>query len=166
MSPVGNRHAFCVDQLNYRIRRSLNISRRAIVRVQNPAATSPNSEPEPDLMLMAYKDDRYVSGHPSPQDILLLVEVSDSSLSYDTNAKLRHYARVGVPEVWIADLRNDRVISHTEPSPEGYRNSTRIYQHSETPYPQPRSPTSKSRSTTSFPHAPHRIRPSPQESEI
>ena len=119
MSPVGNRHAFCVDQLNYEFA-ALNISRRAIVRVQNPAATSPTSEPEPDLMLMAYKDDRYVSGHPGPQDILLLVEVSDSSLSYDTNVKLRHYARVGVREVWIADLRNDQIVSHTEPSLEGY----------------------------------------------
>ena len=119
MSPVGNRHTFCVDSLNYEFA-ALNVARRAIVRVQGPTATSPTSEPEPDLMLMAYKDDRYLSGHPGPQDILLLVEVSDSSLSYDTNAKLRHYARVGVPEVWIADLRNDRVISHTEPSPEGY----------------------------------------------
>ena len=120
MSPTRERHAVCVDTLNYQFSTLGNLAGRAIVRVQNPAATSPNSEPEPDLMLMAYKDDRYVSGHPRPQDILLLVEVSDSSLSYDTNAKLRHYARVRVPEVWIADLRNDRVISHTEPSPEGY----------------------------------------------
>ena len=94
MSPVGNRHAFCVDSLNYEFA-ALNISRRAIVRVQNPAATSPTSEPEPDLMLMAYKDDRYLSGHPNPQDILLLVEVADSSLGYDTNVKLRHYAQSG-----------------------------------------------------------------------
>ena len=130
MSPVGNRHAFCVDRLNYEFA-DLNISKRAIVRVQNPAATSPTSEPEPDLMLMAYKDDRYVSGHPSPQDILLLVEVADSSLNYDTNVKLRHYAQVGVREVWIADLRNDRVISHTEPSPQGYLVS-RIYRPGDT----------------------------------
>ena len=127
MSPTRERHAVCVDTLNYQFSTLGNLAGRAIVRVQNPAATSPTSEPEPDLMLMAHRDDRYVSGHPGPQDILLLVEVSDSSLGYDTNVKLRHYARVGVPEVWIADLRNDRVVSHTEPSPEGYLVS-RIYQ--------------------------------------
>ena len=130
MSPVGNRHAFCVDSLNYEFA-ALNISRRAIVRVQNPAATSPTSEPEPDLMLMAYKDDRYLSGHPNPQDILLLVEVADSSLGYDTNVKLRHYAQSGVSETWIADLRNDQIVSHTEPSPEGYLVS-RIYRLGDT----------------------------------
>ena len=131
MSPIRERHAVCVDTLNYQFSTLGNLAGRAIVRVQNPAATSPNSEPEPDLMLMTYKDDRYVSGHPSPQDILLLVEVADSSLSYDTNVKLRHYAQVGVREVWIADLRNDRVISHTEPSPEGYLVS-RIYRLGDT----------------------------------
>ena len=130
MSPVGNWHAFCVDSLNYEFA-ALNISRRAIVRVQNPAATSPTSEPEPDLMLMAYKDDRYLSGHPNPQDILLLVEVADSSLGYDTNVKLRHYAQSGVSETWIADLRNDQIVSHTEPSPEGYLVS-RIYRLGDT----------------------------------
>ena len=105
MSPTRERHAVCVDTLNYQFSTLGNLAGRAIVRVQNPAATSPTSEPEPDLMLMAYRDDRYVSGHPGPQDILLLVEVSDSSLGYDTNVKLRHYARVGVPEVWIANLQ-------------------------------------------------------------
>ena len=130
MSPIGNRHAFCVDRLNYEFA-ALNISRRTIVRVQNPAATSPTSEPEPDIMLMAYKDDRYESGHPSPQDILLLVEVADSSLRYDTNVKLRHYALSGVSETWIADLRNAQIVSHTEPSPEGYLVS-RIYRLGDT----------------------------------
>ncbi len=120
MSPVGNRHAVCVDMLTYEFATRGNIAGRAIVRVQNPAATSPISEPQPDLMLMARRDDRYVSGHPGPQDILLLVEVSDSSLRYDRNIKLRHYAEVGIPEVWIVNLRNDRIESHTEPSPEGY----------------------------------------------
>ena len=130
MSPVGNRHTFCVDSLNYEFA-ALNVARRAIVRVQGPTATSPTSEPEPDLMLMAYKDDRYVSGHPGPQDILLLVEVADSSLSYDTNVKLRHYAQVGVREVWIANLRNDQIVSHTEPSSEGYL-VTRTYRLGDT----------------------------------
>ena len=131
MSPVGNRHAVCVDMLNYEFSSRGNITGRAIVRVQNQAAISPTSELEPDLTLMAYKEDRYVSGHPRPEDILLLAEVADSSLSYDMNVKLAHYAQVGVREAWIANLRNDQVISHTEPSPQGYTVS-RIYRSGDT----------------------------------
>ena len=81
---------------------------------------------------MAYREDRYAAvGHPRPRDILLLEEVSDSSLDYDRNNKLRHYSEAGIPEVWIANLRDDRIESYTDPSPEGYR-STRIYQRSDT----------------------------------
>ncbi len=132
MSPIGNRHALCVDLLNFAFA-GLNIARQAIIRVQGPAATSSSSEPEPDLLLLAYREDRYryAFGHPRPQDILLLVEVSDSSLRYDRNAKLTHYAGAGIPEVWIANLQDDRIESHTEPSPEGYGVS-RIYEIGDT----------------------------------
>ncbi len=120
MSPIGNRHAAGVLWLNEEFATSGRLTGRAYVQVQNPVAASPISEPQPDLMLLAYREDRYAFGHPRPQDVLLLVEVADSSLSYDRNAKLRSYAAIGIPEVWIVNLRNDRIESHTEPSPEGY----------------------------------------------
>ncbi len=120
MSPIGNRHAVCVGKLTYAFATLGNLAERAIVWVQNPVASSPISEPQPDLMLLAFREDFYAFGRPGPQDVLLLVEVSDSSLRYDRNIKLRHYAEVGIPEVWIANLQNDRVESHTQPSLEGY----------------------------------------------
>ena len=131
MSPIGNRHAACVDMLAEVFYENGRLSKLAIVRVQNPAAISLNSEPQPDLMLLSYRDDRYVSGHPGPQDILLLAEVADSSLEHDRNIKLAHYAEAGIPEVWIVNLQDDRIESYTEPSPEGYGVS-RIYQQGET----------------------------------
>ncbi len=130
MSPIGSRHAFCVDQLNYEFA-ALNIARRAIARVQGPAATSSTSEPEPDIMLIAHREDRYLSGHPRPEDIMLLIEVADSSLYHDVNVKLPHYAAVGIPETWIVNLQDDQVEAHTEPSSAGYR-ASRIYRIGDT----------------------------------
>ncbi len=133
MSPIGNRHALCVLWLSEAFYESGRLVGRAHIQTQNPISTSPTSEPEPDLVLLAYREDRYRHsvGHPRPQDVLLLVEVSDSSLSYDRGAKLRHYAEVGIPEVWIANLQDDRIGSYTEPSPEGFR-ASRIYQLGDT----------------------------------
>ncbi len=131
MSPIGNRHSACVLWLTEAFYESGRLAGRAHIHTQNPVASSSISEPQPDLMLLAYREDRYAFGHPRPQDVLLLVEVSDSSLRYDRNAKLRHYAEAGIPEVWIANLQDDRIESHTEPSPEGYGMS-RIYEIGDT----------------------------------
>ncbi len=131
MSPIGSRHAAGVDMLTKAFYATANIGDRAIVRVQNPAATSSTSEPEPDLTLLEPKEDSYASGHPRPEDILLLVEVADSSLYYDVNVKLPHYAAVGIPETWIVNLQDDQVEAHTEPSSEGYR-ASRIYRIGDT----------------------------------
>ena len=129
MSPVGDRHMSCTRRLNH-LFAELNAARRAIVSVQDPIATS-SSEPEPDIALLAFQEDLYDFRKPAPRDVLLLIEVSDSSLDYDRNVKLPYYAQVGIPEVWIANLRADRIESYTDPSPEGYR-STRIYQPGDT----------------------------------
>ena len=129
-APPGIPHLTRVDRLNH-IFMPLGIQRRAIVRVQNPSVTTEFSEFQPDITLLTFRDDFYESGHPRPQDILLLVEVAVSSLNYDRNLKLPRYAAFGVPEVWIANLRADRIESYTDPSPEGYR-STRIYQRGDT----------------------------------
>ena len=132
MSPIGDRHSLCVLWLTEAFYESGRLVGRAHIHTQNPVATSEISEPQPDLMLMVYREDRYAAvGHPRSQDILLLVEVSDSSLDYDRNNKLRHYAEAGIPEVWIANLRDDRIESYTDPSPEGYLVS-QIYQRGDT----------------------------------
>jgi Uma2 family endonuclease len=82
-------------------------------RWPNPLAESDLSEPQPDLMLLTHRDDRYDFRHPQPQDVLLLVEVevADSSLDFDRSVKLPSYAAAGIPEVWIVNLETDRIES-------------------------------------------------------
>ncbi len=130
MAPPGIWHLTRVDRLNH-IFMPLGIERRAIVRVQNPSVITQISEFQPDITLLAFRDDSYGSRNPRPQDILLLVEVADSSLNYDRNAKLPRYAAFGIPEIWIANLRDDCIESYTDPSPQGYR-ATRIYTRGDT----------------------------------
>ncbi len=130
MSPAGDRHSACIVRLN-RVFAGLNIANRTLVSVQSPVVTSSTSEPEPDFMLLTFRDDLYDFGKPRPQDVLLLIEVADSSLDYDRGIKLPYYASLGIPEVWIANLRNDRIESYTDPSPEGYR-ASRIYRRGDT----------------------------------
>ena len=90
------------------------------MRIQNPTRLNEYSEPEPDVMLLRRRDDFYRSGHPAPADVLLLIEVSDSSLSFDRNQKLPRYAPAGIPEVWIVN-RPDRCIgSYSDPSGNEY----------------------------------------------
>ncbi len=120
MSPIGNRHAACVDRLTNGFIRSGDLAGRALLRVQNPLAESDLSEPQPDLMLLVPRDDYYDFGHPGAADVLLLVEVADSSLEYDRSTKVPFYARAGIREVWIVDLEHDLVEVHTEPSRWGY----------------------------------------------
>jgi hypothetical protein len=81
MSPIGNRHAACVTKLNHAFTASGHLAGRALVSVQNPLAESDRSEPQPDLMLLAHRHDWYAFGHPGPDEVLLLVEVADSSLT-------------------------------------------------------------------------------------
>ena len=121
MAPIGSRHAACVLLLNRVFSTSSRLAGRALVQVQNPLAASDCSEPQPDLMLLVPRDDAYASAHPGPQDVLLLVEVADSSLQYDRRAKIPFYAAVGIPEVWLVDLEHDRVEACTRPAPDGYR---------------------------------------------
>ena len=120
MAPIGSRHAACVA----RLARAFFTSGRlggALVQVQNPLAVSERSELQPDLMLLAARDDDYAFGHPEAADVLLLVEVADSSGAYDRHTKLPLYAAAGVREAWLVDLEHDRIEASTEPAPGGYR---------------------------------------------
>ncbi len=120
MSPTGSRHAACVGRLTNEFGRAGGLAGRALVWVQNPLAQSDHSEPQPDLMLLVPRDDHYDFGHPRAGDVLLLVEVADSSLDYDVRVKAPLYARAGVRELWIVDLERDRIEVRTEPSEHGY----------------------------------------------
>jgi Uma2 family endonuclease len=107
MAPIGTRHASAVKRLNALF--SATVQGRAIVAVQDPLRLSDASEPEPDLMLLRPRADFYAQAHPGPADVLLLIEVSDSTVAYDRGVKLDLYAKHGVTEVWIIDLDNNVV---------------------------------------------------------
>lgn len=116
MAPIGSLHAGTVDQLPQRL--SAHCSEQAIVRVQNPVALADRSEPQPDVVLLRPRADHYKSAHPGPEDVLLLIEVADASLSYDRDVKIPLYARHGIREVWLVDLIAKRLLVHRQPRQE------------------------------------------------
>ena len=93
------------------------------------------SEPQPDVMLLQWRDDFYGGGHPGPADVLLLIEVSDTTVDYDRSAKLAAYAAAGIPEVWIASRRDRRIESYTDPAGDAYA-TVRYYEPGESISPQ------------------------------
>jgi len=119
MTPIGSRHAAVVDRLNRLFSR--RAGEHAIVRVQNPIRLGERSEPQPDVTLLRFREDFYSSGHPGPGDVLLVVEVAETSAEYDRRVKVPLYARFGIPEVWLVDLEGEAVEVYRDPSPEGYR---------------------------------------------
>ena len=123
MTPIGSRHAACVDRLNLLLQRFAD--GRAIIRVQNPIRLNAYSEPQPDLSVLKLRTDFYATAHPAPADVLLVIEVSDSSAGYDLDVKLALYAQFGIPEVWLVDLQNGHVEIFTRPAAEGYQQSHR-----------------------------------------
>jgi len=119
MAPIGSRHAFAVDELSMRFARLLGEEAR--VSTQNPLVLGEHSEPQPDLMLLRPRADSYGHALPGPDDVLLLVEVADSTLDYDRSIKVPLYARHGIPEVWIVALESRRLEIYREPLSTGYR---------------------------------------------
>ena len=113
MSPIGPLHSGVTIRLNRLF--SLAAKGRWIVSTQNPVGLDNYSEPEPDVVLLKPAPDDYVSHHPAPDDVLLLIEVADSSLDFDRQKKLPVYARAGVPEVWIINLQESVIEVFREP---------------------------------------------------
>jgi Uma2 family endonuclease len=119
MTPIGSRHAATVNLLNHWL--VTGCGTRGIVQVQGPLRLGFHSEPQPDLVVLTPRDDFYRDKAPAPDDVLLLIEVADTSLPYDQRVKLPLYARAGVREVWLVDLVRHRVEVCTDPGPDGYR---------------------------------------------
>lgn len=119
MSPIGSRHAACVKRLIRLFDRS--VGDRAIVAAQDPIQLAEHSEPQPDLVVLKPRADFYSQAHPGPSDILLLIEVSETSADTDRDVKLPLYARSGILEVWLVTLADERVEIYRQPSPGGYR---------------------------------------------
>ncbi|MDP9476018.1 MAG: Uma2 family endonuclease [Actinomycetota bacterium] len=121
MAARGTGHFACVNGLTRLLVRA--VGDEAVVSVQNPVRLSEHTEPRPDLAIIRPRD--YRLSLPSPEDVLLLIEVSDTTLPYDRNVKLPLYARAGIGEVWVVNLRGGVIERHTGSSAEGYRSLQR-----------------------------------------
>lgn len=115
MAPMKSAHAEAVNHLAERLHEAAagHVRGQCRVHCQTPLRLSDHGEPEPDLMLVRRRD--YSGAHPTPADVLLLIEVADTSLAYDRQVKVPLYAGFGVPEVWIVDLVNREVLFHRGP---------------------------------------------------
>ena len=114
MAPIGSSHGGNVKRFIRLF--SKVIGDKAIIAAQDPVVLSGYSEPEPDIALLRWRADDYVQSHPHPEDVLLLIEVSDSTLRYDHDVKIPLYAKNGIPEVWLLDIPNRQLEIYREPA--------------------------------------------------
>jgi Uma2 family endonuclease len=114
MRPVGDRHVAAVNRCNRRF--TLALGERAWVSPQNPVRLDRHNEPEPDLALAPPE----VEGAPRPGEILLAIEVADTSVDDDRATKVPLYARSGVPETWLLNVLRGELEVYREPGPDGY----------------------------------------------
>ncbi|HBH00939.1 MAG TPA: Uma2 family endonuclease [Candidatus Rokubacteria bacterium] len=123
--PIGSRHAGTVNRLN-RLWTS-RLGERAVVQIQNPIELpEEDSEPQPDVTLLRPRADYYTAAHPVAADVLLVIEVADSTLAVDRRVRMPLYARAGIREAWILDLTADRVEVYRVPTADGYRQVMRF----------------------------------------
>ena len=111
MAPKRTPHSVCNSTLFGELYRLL--SDRANVRGQEPIILPSNSEPEPDVVIARKKDDNYLSAHPTAADIILVIEISDSTLKYDRETKLPLYAEAGINHYWIVNLVDNHLEAYT-----------------------------------------------------
>ncbi len=119
MAPIGSRHLAKVNRLARLL--SQSAGNQVIVSVQNPIALPPNNEPQPDIALLKPRTDDYESALPGPSDILLVVEIADTTLSYDRDAKVPIYANHNIVETWLIDIQSKSLTICLDPSDKGYQ---------------------------------------------
>ena len=128
IAPIGDRHVFCVDNLPEAFREPA--TGRYRLSVQNAVRLSPHNEPQPDLMLLRLPAVRYAGRLPGPEDVLLVIEVSDTTLAYDRGTKLTLYALAGILEAWLVNFPRRTIEVYREPRDGRYQQVT-IYRKGE-----------------------------------
>ncbi|CAK0782191.1 putative restriction endonuclease domain-containing protein [Gammaproteobacteria bacterium] len=116
MAPIGISHSWTVAQLTNLL--AVRLRGKAFIFCQNPLSL-PDSEPQPDVMVLRMEDYRHRL--PEPADVLWLIEVADTSVNHDRTRKLPLYARHGIPEVWLIDLNTRVAEVYRQPEGEAYR---------------------------------------------
>jgi Uma2 family endonuclease len=118
MSPIDPRHAGCVININRLL--VTRLGDRAVISPQNPVVIRPRSEPQPDMLVLRPRAVSYSRAHPTPEDVLLAIEVANTTARFDRIVKARLYARAGIPEYWLVDVREERVDIFRSPRGEAY----------------------------------------------
>ncbi len=113
MAAKGTKHTVCCSNLIAQL--SVLVNGQAILRCQDPIFLPPNSEPEPDFAIVRDREDNYLTGHPTPEDILLVIEIADSSLDYDREIKGTIYAEAGIEHYWLFNLIDNHLESYRDP---------------------------------------------------
>lgn len=119
MSPIGYKHIAAVNRISNILKEVLG--KKAIVSVQNPIPVSDHSEPEPDITLLKPDPEFYASGHPELKDVLLVIEVADSTWHYDREVKRPLYAEAGIPELWLVNVNKHEIEVHRTPTTDTYK---------------------------------------------
>ena len=122
MPPIGNPHATGVRRIDRVFRQTAGDA--VTISGQNPVRLGDHSDPQPDIAILRYREDDYSDKPPSAEDVLLIIEVSDSTLAYDRGTKADIYARFNVPEIWVMNLPEDCIEGFSDPGPEGYTRQT------------------------------------------
>lgn len=118
MSPIGSRHVSFVTRLQRLLHNMLKD--QVTIMVQNPIRLNDNSMPQPDLLLVRNREDDYENSLPTPADVHLLIEVSETSGDYDRGEKLPRYAAAGIPEVWVVDCVARTIEQYYTPAGQEY----------------------------------------------
>jgi Uma2 family endonuclease len=118
MSPIGSKHAKTVKKLNKIL--GVLLGDEAIISIQDPIIANDLSEPEPDVAVLKFRSDFYENELPHGSDVLLLIEVSDTTLAFDKNVKLPLYATSGIPECWLLDLQKKQIQAFWQPEGNAY----------------------------------------------
>ncbi len=121
---VGDYHISCVNRLTMLL--TPHLAGKAIVSIQNPVVIGELSEPEPDATILKFREDFYASGKATAEDVLLLIEVSDSSVKYDRDVKIPIYAEAEVSEVWLINLPRQMIEVYSKPEKGKYKNVEKI----------------------------------------
>ncbi|PSB17151.1 hypothetical protein C7B76_10350 [filamentous cyanobacterium CCP2] len=114
MAAKGTAHEVCLNRLLKVLIKGF-ADDRAIVRCQSPIVLFDNSEPEPDFSIVQYREDEYLAAHPAATDVMLVIEISDSSLDYDRVTKIPLYAEAGIYDYWIFNLQQNILETYCEP---------------------------------------------------
>jgi Uma2 family endonuclease len=119
---IGSLHGGTVNKLLHLLPPLLG--GKAIITVQNPITIHDYSEPEPDIVIARHRADFYADSHPQPKDVLVAIEVADTSLAYDRDAKIPLYASCGIPEAWLVDINGKTISVFSHPEGAAYSQET------------------------------------------